>query len=133
MPQDDDPQSTQNTQRDPETGAVLGAAARVHFVLGPGFLEAVYQAALAEELRRRTIPFQREVALPVVYDGTLLPDVFYRVDFVANGVLVELKAVRILTGIEESQILNYLQVRGSGKALLLNFGAGRLEVRRYVV
>ena len=129
MLESDDPQ---NTQRDPETGVILGAAARVHFVLGPGFLEAVYQAALAEELRRRSIPFEREVALPVVYDGTLLSDVFYRVDFVANDVLVELKAVRSLTGIEESQVLNYLQVRGGGKALLINFGAGRLEIKRYV-
>lgn len=101
-------------------------------MLGPGFLEAVYQAAMAEELRRRKIPFEREVLLPVVYDGTLLTDVYDRVDFVANGVLVELKAVRGLSGVEESQVLNSLQVRGAGKALLLDFGAGRLEIRRYI-
>jgi GxxExxY protein len=99
--------------------------------LGPGFLEAVYQAALAVELRRRGIDFQKEVSLPVWYEGELL-DVSYRVDFVCLDVLVELKALAGLSGVEESQVLNYLKARGGGRALLLNFGAGRLEIRRYI-
>lgn len=131
------PQNAQNPQNepsepDPETGAILGAAIHVHVVLGPGFLEAVYQAALARELRKRAIPFEREVRLPVYYEGELL-DVSYRVDFVAHGVLVELKALSGLTGVEEAQVINYLRASGGGRALLLNFGAGRLQIRRYRV
>ena len=132
----DDPQNPQRTQnlevRDPQTGAILGAAVHVHLTLGPGFLEAVYQAALAVELRRRGIPFQREASLPVWYEGELL-EVGYRVDFVCQGVLVELKALSGLSGVEESQVLNYLKAKGGGRALLLNFGTGKLEIRRYVL
>lgn len=117
---------------DPETGAILGAAVHVHRVLGPGFLEAVYQAALAREFRKRAIDFQREVALPVWYEGERL-EVSYRVDFVSGDILVELKALPGLTGIEESQVINYLHAKGGGRGLLLNFGTGRLQVRRFVV
>jgi GxxExxY protein len=118
-------------ERDAETGAILGAAIHVHLALGPGFLEAVYQAALAVEFRRRGLPFQREVLLPVCYEGEWL-DAYYRVDFMCQGVMVELKALAGLTGVEESQVLNYLKAKGGGRALLLNFGAGRLEIRRYI-
>ena len=130
----DDPLNALNPQKrdDPETGAIIGAAIHVHSVLGPGFLEAVYQAALAREFSRRGIGFRREVAMPIWYEGDWL-DVTYRVDFVCGDVLVELKALLGLTGVEESQILNYLHARRGGRALLLNFGAGRLEIRRYIV
>lgn len=132
----DDPQNAQNPQnypgRDQETGAIIGAALHVHIVLGPGFLEAVYQSALAAEFKKRAITFDREVALPVYYESELL-DVSYRVDFISNGILVELKALADLTGVEEAQVINYLHAKGGGRGLLLNFGSGRLQIRRYIV
>jgi GxxExxY protein len=76
---------------DPETYAIIGAAMAVHTELGCGFLEAVYKAALTIEMRRRAIPFEREVGLPIVYKGEPLP-LSYRVDFVCvDAVIVEVK------------------------------------------
>jgi GxxExxY protein len=119
-------------QRDPETYAILGAAIEVHRTLGHGFLEQVYQAALARELKARFVPFEREVAIPVFYAGEPL-DVFYRADFVCYGsVIVELKALSNLTGTEQAQVINYLKATGLRRALLLNFGADRLEYKRLV-
>ena len=81
----------------------------VHGQLGPGFLEAVYQEALAAELKARGIPFSREVELPVFYKGQRLA-CCYRADFVCyESVIVEVKALRELSGVEESQVLNYLK------------------------
>ena len=73
--------------RDPQTHAVIGAAMEVHRQLGHGFLEAVYQEALAIEFAARSIPFQREVDIPVTYKGTRLA-CGYRADFVCYETLV---------------------------------------------
>jgi GxxExxY protein len=118
--------------KDPQTYAIIGAAMEVHRQLGPGFLEAVYQHALAIEFSARSIPFEREAELPVYYKGKRL-DCSYRADFVCyNEVIVELKALRAITGIEEAQLLNYLRATGLERGLLLNFGCARLELKRLV-
>ncbi len=119
-------------QRDPETYAIIGAALAVHHTLGHGFLETVYREALTLELLERRVPFLREHPLPVHYRGSLLPT-HYRVDFVCyDRVIVELKALREITGAETAQVLNYLKASRLPKALLFNFGAPRLEFRRFV-
>ncbi|MGQ0702912.1 MAG: GxxExxY protein [Gemmatimonadales bacterium] len=118
--------------RDPETYAVIGAAIEVHRILGPGFLERVYRAALGVEFQRLRVPCSREVTLPVIYRSVVLP-VRYRVDFICYGsVLVELKAVTRLSSIEECQLLNYLKASRLSRGLLLNFGGRSLECRRFV-
>ena len=114
------------------TQAIIGAAMEVHRVLGPGFLEAVYAAALAQEFGLRSIPHQREPELSVVYKGIVAGS--YRADFVADGkVIVEIKAAKQLAAIDEAQLLNYLKATGYRIGLLLNFGARSLEIKRRIM
>ncbi len=121
------------TENDPRTFAIIGAAMEVHKQLGCGFLEAVYQEALAIEFSKRDIPFRREVRLPIHYKGQLLSTA-YCVDFICfDSVIVELKAVAQMTGTEESQVINYLKATGYEVGLLLNFGGRNLQHRRLVL
>jgi GxxExxY protein len=118
--------------RDEQTYAIIGAAMEVHRELGAGFLEAVYQDALAIELESRGIPFERERILPVHYKERLLPSV-YRADFVCYGeIIVETKALDALAGIHEAQTINYLKATGYQRALLVNFGASSLQHKRLI-
>ena len=120
------------TQNDRRTYAVIGAAMEVHKQLGCGFLEAVYQEALAIELSKRNIPFRREVRLPIHYKEYLLGTT-YCADFICfDGVVVELKALAHTSGNEEAQVINYLKATGYEVGLLLNFGARSLHHSRFV-
>ncbi len=124
---------SETAERDPESYAVIGAAMAVHGELGHGFLEGVYQEAMARELGYRNIPFQKEVALPISYRGQPLLT-FYRSDFICFGSLfVELKALQRLSGSEEAQIINYLKASNLSRAILLNFGTSTLEYERLVL
>lgn len=104
----------------------------VHRNLGHGFLEAVYQEALAVELTLRQLPYEREVTLPVTYKSQAL-GVGYRADFICYGNLVlELKAVAKLSPVDDAQLINYLKATGFRHGLLINFGGSSLEFRRRV-
>ena len=119
--------------RDEQTYALIGGGMRVHSELGTGFLEPVYQEAFAIELGFRNIPFRREAALPVVYRERRL-EASYRVDFICfHCIIVELKALSRMSIPEEAQVINYLKASGLRKAVLLNFGAPRLEYKRFVL
>lgn len=116
-----------------ETYAIVGAAIEVHRELGPGFLEAVYHAALKLELVNRKIPFETEKSLIIYYKGQNL-GLNYRADVICyDQIIVELKALDRLSGKEESQVLNYLKATGLKVGLLINFGShGKLEWRKFV-
>lgn len=121
------------SENDPRTYAIIGAAMEVHRQLGCGFLEPIYQEALAIEFSKREISFQREVRLAVFYKEVPL-DSLYKVDFICfDEVVVELKALARLSGTEEAQVINYLKATGHETGLLLNFGARSLEHRRFIL
>lgn len=122
-----------NEMRDPRTYAIIGAAMEVHRELGRGFAEIAYHESFAIELATRKIAFNREVPLSIQYKGHLLP-CSYRADFVCFGdVIVEIKALSQLTGVDRAQVNNYLKATGFSIALLLNFGADSLQYERIVM
>ena len=103
----------------------------VHRHLGSGFLESVYEESMAVEFELRKINFERQKTLDVFYKKRLVKQ--FICDFLVDGcVLVELKAIKALTDIEMSQVLNYLRATELHLGLLLNFGAKSLEVKRII-
>ena len=104
----------------------------VHRNLGCGFLETVYQEALAIELNKRKIPFEKEVKLKVNYKGNYLSKYFIA-DFVCyDKIIIETKALTDLSGLEEAQVINYLKASGKKLGILINFGSESLEYKRLV-
>ncbi len=115
-----------------ETYKIIGAAMEVHKELGSGFLEAVYQEALAIEFNKRKIPFIKEPKLRISYKGQNLRK-YYEADFICyEKIIVETKAIKKITGIDDSQVINYLKATGFKLGLLLNFGTESLEYKRLV-
>ena len=111
------------------TEKVIGCAIDVHRQLAPGYLEKVYENALAVALRDAGIPVLQQVPIPVRYHDTVVGD-FIADLVVANGLIVELKAVSTLTVVHEVQLVSYLKATGRDLGLLLNFGAPTLQVKR---
>ena len=111
------------------TYEIIGVAQKVHRVLGPGFKEVTYHKALERELILRGIPFESKRAFRVIYENTMCGT--YEPDLVVNEeVIVELKAASKLAAVDRMQTVSYLKASGLLTALLLNFGAASLEVRR---
>jgi len=118
--------------KDQRTYKIIGAALEVHKELGCGFLEAVYQEALKREFAAQKMPFKSQPVVEISYKGKPL-DKTYQPDFVCfNEIIVEIKALAKLTGIEEAQLINYLKATGLKVGLLLNFGSKSLEHKRLV-
>ena len=118
--------------KDKRTYGIIGAAIEVHKELGCGFLEAVYQEALEREFAGHEIPFKSQPVIRIVYKGKPLNKT-YQPDFVCyDEVIVEIKAISSLSGIEEAQLINYLKATGMKVGLLLNFGAKSLEYKRLI-
>jgi GxxExxY protein len=100
---------------------IVDAAFAVHTTLGPGLLESVYEACLTHELAKRGLKVERQVVLPVIYDGVRV-DAGLRLDLVVEeNVVVELKAVQDLLPIHQAQVLTYLKLSGRRLGLLINF------------
>jgi len=109
------------------TETIIGCAIKVHRNLGPGFLESVYQAALAYELQKAGIPFEKEKPLPVPYKDIIV-DVGFRCDFLVDKrVIVECKSVEDLHPIDEAKLLNYLKITSLQVGLLINFNVMLLK------
>ena len=130
------PQITQitadKTLKDQETYKIIGSAMAVHNELGHGFLEAIYHEALEREFNMQGIPFSKEKKLPVYYKKYKLKN-YYLADFICyESVIVEIKALRRLSGNEEAQLINYLKASGLNRGLLINFGAKQLQYKRLV-
>ena len=112
------------------TGKIIHCCIDVHKELGCGFLEKVYQEALAIVFKEEGIEFEREQHLPIQFRGTTL-QCDYIADFVVdNKVILELKALAHLEPLFEAQVINYLRATGLQVALLINFGQKELQVKR---
>ena len=120
--------------KDPLTEKIIGCAIEVHRVLGPGLLEASYEAALAIEFQAAKIAFQKQLVIPVSYKGQPIGE--HRLDFlVEDAVVVELKSVERFDPIFEAQVLTYLRLSGKQRGLLINFNSRLLKdgVKRFVL
>ena len=116
------------------TGKIIGCAMQVHSFLGCGFQEIIYQRALAIELTRAGLNFQRELEASIFYKDVVEPIGTRRVDFLVEGiVLVELKALIELDDLHLNQVLNYLKAYKIEIGLLLNFSEKSLKVKRLIL
>lgn len=114
------------------TERVIACAYRVSNTLGSGFLEKVYENALAIEMRQNGLEVAQQYPIKVTYNNQLVGE--FSADLLVEGqVIVELKAVKALDNVHAAQCLNYLKATGFGICLLVNFGTPRAEIRRLVL
>jgi GxxExxY protein len=113
------------------TGRIIGCAYAVSNGLGAGFLEKVYENALAHELRKSGLRSQQQQPIKVEYDGIVVGD--YLADIVVEeSVILELKAVKAFDNVHFAQCINYLKATGMKICLLINFGQPKVEIKRFV-
>ena len=109
------------------SGAIIDSSIKIHKALGPGLLESVYQRILIYELRKAGLEVQKEVPIPVTWDGNSIDESF-RADLIVNTqVLVELKSIERLEPVHSKQVLTYLKLSKLPLGLLINFGAPYLK------
>ena len=113
------------------TAEIIACAYEVHRALGSGFLEKVYENALAVEMQCRGLEAIQQAAIAVVYKGELVGT--YYADVLVNDVVIcELKAAEAITSLHQAQLLNYLKATGIKVGLIINFGARRVTIKRMV-
>ena len=112
------------------TEKIIGCAFQVSNTLGSGFLEKVYENALAIELRKNGLDFQQQSKIKVHYDGEIVGE-YYADIIVSETVILELKAVQEISNAFTAQCLNYLKGTGLPICLLLNFGRPKMEIKRF--
>ena len=113
------------------TSLIIGAGIEVHRTLGPGYLESIYENAMAIELKCRGVAFKRQVRVQVVYQGIEVGS--HRVDLLIEElIVVELKAIRKIAPVHYSIVRSYLKALGLTHGLLLNFYASRLQPKRVI-
>ena len=106
---------------------VVDAAVKVHTKLGPGLLESVYESVLSRELEQRGLRIERQVPIPIEYEGLRFNEGF-RADIIVEGkVILELKSVEQLAKVHHKQLLTYLRLTDMRLGLILNFGADLMK------
>ena len=111
------------------TQRIIGASMEVHKLLGNGFQEVIYQRALAIEMQKQNLGFQREMEMTIFYDGIDIGT--RRVDFfVEEKVMVELKALEKIEDVHKAQAINYCEAYNIADGLLINFGGKSLDFKR---
>ena len=110
---------------------VVGAAMEVYNTLGRGMAEAIYQEALAIEMRRRGMIAEREKQLKLYYKDNLLEKTYYA-DFCYKGVIIELKSVDDINSDHRAQLFNYMRITKLHRGILLNYGEVGLRAERYL-
>ncbi|NVN90318.1 MAG: GxxExxY protein [Desulfuromonadales bacterium] len=126
--------NTLNEKADFHSRQVIGAAMDVHRILGPGLLESAYEECLCRELSLRSIPYIRQVVLPLEYKGIHI-DCAYRIDILVDDCLIlEIKATTRIKPVHEAQLLTYLRLKRVWLGLLINFNVPVLKdgLRRLV-
>lgn len=115
--------------QDPLTQQIIGFCYRIANTLGHGFIEKVYENALAFEFRKAKLAFAQQQKVEVFYEGERVGH--YKADLIVEGqVIVEVKAIQSLSEVDVAQGLNYLRATGLPTCLLINFGQAKIEVRR---
>ena len=110
---------------------VVGAAMEVHSVLGHGMAEAIYQEALAAEMKKRGMDAEREKELRLQYKDVILEKTYFA-DFYYKGIIIELKSVDEIIPIHRSQLFNYMRITNQYCGILFNFGEESLYTERYL-
>jgi GxxExxY protein len=114
------------------THLIIGCAMKVSNELGSGFLEKVYENALAIELRKQGLKVEQQKLLAVYYDGQVVGD--YCADIIVNDcILLELKAAKAIDSTHQAQLLNYLKATSLQVGLIINFGTPRLQIKRMML
>ena len=115
-----------HVHRDPEGREILDGAIKVHRHIGPGLLESSYEVCLHHVLSARGLRVERQVPVPIVFEGITL-DCGYRLDlFVNRAIIIEVKSVEKLLPIHTAQVLTYLRLSGARQVMLFNFNSVRL-------
>jgi GxxExxY protein len=110
---------------------IIGCAFAVSNTLGSGFLEKVYQNALAIELMNEGLKVEKEKAITILYKGTIVGEYFADI-LVNQQIIIETKAVQTLNEIHQAQLLNYLKATNLPLGLLINFGTPKAQIKRLI-
>ena len=120
-----------NEELDKLSNKIIGIAIKIHKKLGPGFVEKIYERALAYEFEKEGVSFDQQKVIRVKYEDVELGN--QRVDFIVEDALIlELKVASKIIGIHQDQVISYLKASDKTLGLILNFGRKRLEIKRLV-
>jgi len=114
------------------TNKIIKCAFEVHKILGPGFVESIYEKSLILEMRQNNLKVEEQVLLPIIYKGKKVGE--HRLDLlVEDAVIVENKTVKEFDEIHTAQVLSYLKATGKKIGLLINFAKTKIDVKRIVL